>query len=72
MSRIEGDFLDDDQDLTKIGQTYLDAENLAQLTGAKFVNEDANSAYYRPSNDTINMPSKEQFKCVWLLWHTLS
>jgi antirestriction protein ArdC len=58
----KGDFLDDDQDLTQDWSDILDAENLAQLSGATFVNEDANSAYYRPSNDTINMPSKEQFK----------
>ena len=48
--------------MTQDWADIFDAENLAELSGANFVNEDANSAYYRPSNDTINMPSKEQFK----------
>ena len=57
----KGDFLPEEKELTQDWSDILDAENLAELSGAKFVNDDANSAYYRPSNDTINMPSKEQF-----------
>jgi len=67
----KGDFLPEEKKLNQDWSDIIDAENLAELTGAKFVNEDANSAYYRPSNDTINMPSKEQFKNASSYYGTL-
>lgn len=67
----KGDFLPEEKELSQEWSDIIDAENLAELTGAKFINEDANSAYYRPSNDTINMPAKEQFKSASGYYGTL-